>query len=140
MNNHSTNKSLTRIAHVCLPVLVTTSVARAEDDKETRYGKNRRDDYQSSGGMNPRQQSVPRRRVWEGSDRRQKREEGAKAARPRAHFMACKCSQSGMRSKLTPTATFLLLILMNAPPSIRTLHYLVWGNIQQMSGSRSTAP
>jgi hypothetical protein len=88
MSNHASNTSLTLIARIYLPGMVTTSLARPEDNEETRYGKNGRDDYQSSGGMNPRQQSVPRRHVWEGSDRRQKREEGAKAARQRARFMS----------------------------------------------------
>jgi hypothetical protein len=40
-SSHASNKSLTRIARVYPLVLVTTSLARAEDNKETRYGKNR---------------------------------------------------------------------------------------------------
>jgi hypothetical protein len=65
MSNYAPNKPLTRIARVYLPGMVTTSLARPEDNKETRYGKNRRDDHHSNGGMNPRQQSVPRRHIQE---------------------------------------------------------------------------
>jgi hypothetical protein len=103
MSNHASNKSLTRIARVCLPSMVTTSLARPEDNKKTGYGKNRRDDYQSSGGMNPRQQSVPRRHVSGGLDGRKKGGVSAEAAEPRARFMACKRSRLEVRSKLTPT-------------------------------------
>jgi hypothetical protein len=41
MSDHASNKSLTRIARIYLPGTVTTSLARPEDNKETRYGKNR---------------------------------------------------------------------------------------------------
>jgi hypothetical protein len=103
MSNHASYNSLTRIARVYLPGMVAASLVRLEDDKETRYGKNRRDDYQSSGGMNPRQQSVPRRHIPEGLNGRRKSGVGAEAARPRAHFMVCKRSRLEVRSKSTPT-------------------------------------
>jgi hypothetical protein len=108
--------------------MVTASLARAEDNKETRYGKNRRDDYQSSGGMNPRQQSVPRRHIPEGLDGRKKNGVGAEAARPRAHFMACKRSQF---NSCLPASD------MNAPPSVQTLCSLAGWDIRQMSSSAS---
>jgi hypothetical protein len=90
--------------------MVTTSLARPEDNKDARYGENRRDDCQSSGGMNPRQQSVPRRHIPEGLDGREKSRVGAEAARPKAHLMARKRSQLGIRSELTSTAAYLLPI------------------------------
>jgi hypothetical protein len=103
MSNHASNKSLTCIACVYRPDLVTTSLARPEDNKETRYGKNRRDNYQSSGGMNPRQQSVPRRHASGGLDGCKKGGVSAEAAEPRARFMACKRSRLEVLSKFTPT-------------------------------------
>jgi hypothetical protein len=60
--------------------------------------------------MNPRQQSVPRRHIPEGLDGRKKSGVGAEAARPRAHFMACKRSQLGIHSELTSIAAYLLPI------------------------------
>jgi hypothetical protein len=103
VSSHAPKKSLTRRARICLLGLGTTSLAVPEDNKETRYGKNRRDDYQSSDGMNPRQQSVSRRHLSGGLDGRKKDGVSAEAAAPKACFMACKRRRLEVRSKFSPT-------------------------------------
>jgi hypothetical protein len=102
-SSHASTKSLTRRARICLLGLGTTSFTVPENNKDARYGKNRRDDCQSSGGMNPRQQSVPRRHVLGGLDGCKKGGVSAEAAEPRARFMVCKRRRLEVRPKLTPT-------------------------------------